>query len=57
MEWRCFLLLGVVLDLRLAAAAASTQSSPDDVDEVEDLFRGAVAAAGDLQHTGHCHLG
>ena len=29
---------------------------PDD-DEVEDVFRGAVAAAGDLQRTGNCHLG
>ena len=43
-EWRCFLLLGVVLDLRLETAS---QSSPDD--DVEDVFRGAVAAAGDLQ--------
>ena len=43
-ECRCFLLLGVVLDLLLVAAS---QSSPED--EVEDVFRGAVAVAGDLK--------
>ena len=43
-EWRCFLPLGVVLDDLLLAAS---QSSPDD--DEEDVFRVAVAAAGDLQ--------